>query len=115
MFGWLPFKDNFIPSISKTSFSRFLNKRKLEVSTNLNGEERAFVATGEMESVFPMDVYPMQLIKECLIGDIEKMEKLGIYEVSPEDFGLIDYSSSSKIEAQSIIREGLDYLYKETQ
>ena len=57
----------------------------------------------------------MQLIKECLIGDIEKMEKLGIYEVSPEDFGLIVYSSSSKIEAQSIIREGLDYLYKETQ
>ena len=51
--------------------------------------------------VFPMDVYPMQLIKECLIGDIEKMEKLGIYEVSLEDFGLIDYSSSSKIEAQN--------------
>ena len=23
MFGWLPFKDNFIPSISKTSFSKF--------------------------------------------------------------------------------------------
>ena len=115
LFGWIPFINNKVPSIYKTSFSWLSNGKPKDYDTNLNGEERAFVSTGEMESVFPMDVYPMQLIKECLIGDIEKMEKLGIYEVSPEDFGLIDYSSSSKIEAQSIIREGLDYLYKETQ
>ena len=115
LFGWIPFINNKVPSIYKTSFSWLSNGRPKDYDTNLNGEERAFVATGEMENVFPMDIYPMQLIKECLIGDIEKMEKLGIYEVSPEDFGLIDYSSSSKIEAQSIIREGLDYLFKETQ
>ena len=115
LFGWIPFINNKVPSIYKTSFSWLSNDRPKDYDTNLNGEERAFVATGEMESVFPIDVYPMQLVKECLIGDIEKMEKLGIYEVSPEDFGLIDYSSSSKIEAQTIIREGLDYLYKETQ
>ena len=115
LFGWIPFINNKVPSIYKTSFSWLSNAKPKDYDTNLNGEERAFVATGEMENVFPMDIYPMQLIKECLIGDIEKMEKLGIYEVSPEDFGLIDYSSSSKIEAQSIIREGLDYLFKETQ
>ena len=115
LFGWIPFINNKAPSIYKTSFSWLSNGKPKDYDTNLNGEERAFVATGEMENVFPMDIYPMQLIKECLIGDIEKMEKLGIYEVSPEDFGLIDYSSSSKIEAQSIIREGLDYLFKETQ
>ena len=115
LFGWIPFINNKVPSIYKTSFSWLSNGKPKEYDTNLNGEERAFVATGEMENIFPMDIYPMQLIKECLIGDIEKMEKLGIYEVSPEDFGLIDYSSSSKIEAQTIIREGLDYLYKETQ
>jgi Na+-transporting NADH:ubiquinone oxidoreductase subunit NqrA len=40
----------------------------------LNGEERAFVVTGEMEKFFPMDIYPMQLIKECMTGNIEKME-----------------------------------------
>ena len=85
-----------------------------EYDTNLNGEERAFVVTGEMEKVFPMDIYPMQLVKECMIGDIEKMERLGIYEVAPEDFALIDYASSSKIEAQTIVRNGLDYLIKET-
>ena len=115
LFGWIPFINNTVPSIYKTSFSWLFNNEEKDYDTNLNGEERAFVATGEMESVFPMDIYPMQLIKECMIGDIEKMEKLGIYEVSPEDFGLIDYSSSSKIEAQTIIRQGLDYIYKETQ
>ena len=113
MFGWLPFKDNFIPSMSKTSFSRFLNKRKLEVSTNLNGEERAMVVTGEMEKVFPMDIFPMQLVKACLNQDIERMEALGIYEVVPEDFGLIDFSSSSKIEAQEIIKKGIELIINE--
>ena len=113
MFGWLPFKDNFIPSMSKTSFSRFLNKKKLKVSTNLNGEERAMVVTGEMEKVFPMDIFPMQLVKACLNQDIERMEALGIYEVVPEDFGLIDFSSSSKIEAQEIIKKGIELIINE--
>ena len=66
-----------------------------------------------MEDVFPMDIFPMQLLKECMSGNIEKMENLGIYEVAPEDFALIDYSSSSKIEAQKIIREGLDLMVLE--
>ena len=113
MFGWLPFKDNFVPSISKTSFSRFINKKRLEVNTNLNGEERAMVVTGEMEKVFPMDIFPMQLVKACLNQDIERMEALGIYEVVPEDFGLIDFSSSSKIEAQEIIKKGIELIISE--
>ncbi|MEM9687323.1 MAG: Na(+)-translocating NADH-quinone reductase subunit A [Bacteroidota bacterium] len=113
MFGWLPFKDNHIQSISKTSLSWLFPGRKYTVNTNLNGEERALVVTGEMEKVFPMDIYPMQLIKECMAGNIEKMENLGIYEVAPEDFALIDYANTSKIEAQEIIREGLDLMLKE--
>jgi Na+-transporting NADH:ubiquinone oxidoreductase subunit A len=66
-----------------------------------------------MERVFPMDIYPMQLLKACMANDIEKMEQLGIYEVVPEDFALIDYANSSKIEAQVIIRDALDLMYKE--
>ena len=79
----------------------------------MNGEERALVVTGEMKRVFPMDIYPMQLLKACMANDIEKMENLGIYEVAPEDFALIDYSSSSKIEAQAIVREALDLMITE--
>ena len=113
MFGWLPFKDNHVLSLSNTSFSRLFKKKDFEVNTNLNGEERALVVTGEMEKVFPMDIYPMQLLKACLVEDIEKMEALGIYEVVPEDFGLIDYANTSKIEAQEIIREGIELMIKE--
>jgi len=113
MFGWLPFMDNKIPSLSKTSLSWLFRKKGYEVDTNMNGEERAFVVTGEMEKVFPMDIYPMQLLKACMAEDIEKMEALGIYEVIPEDFGLIDYASTSKIEAQEIIRCGIELMIKE--
>ena len=56
----------------------------------------------------------MQILKACKYKDLDEMEALGMYEVAPEDFGLIDYASSSKIEAQSIVRDGLDYLIKET-
>ena len=113
MFGWLPFVDNKIPSLSKTSLSWMFGNKGYHVNTNMNGEERAFVVTGEMEKVFPMDIYPMQLLKACMAGDIEKMEALGIYEVIPEDFGLIDYANTSKIEAQQIIKEGIELMIKE--
>ena len=113
MFGWLPFVDNHIPSISKTSLSWLFGSKKSKVTTNLNGEERALVVTGEMEKVFPMNIFPMQLIKACIVEDIERMEALGIYEVVPEDFGLIDYASTSKIEAQDIIKKGIALMIKE--
>jgi Na+-transporting NADH:ubiquinone oxidoreductase subunit A len=113
MFGWLPFKDNNIPSMSKTSLSWLFPNKKYKVNTNLNGEERALVVTGEMEKVLPMDIYPMQLLKECLVFNIEKMENLGIYEVAPEDFALVDYVNTSKLEAQAIIREALDVMINE--
>ncbi len=112
-FGWMPFTQNRIFSMSRTFFSWLTPKKEYTLDTNMNGEDRAMVITGEMEQVFPMDIYPMQLLKATLVSDIEKMEKLGIYEVAPEDFALIDYTSSSKVEAQTIIREGLDLMIKE--
>ena len=112
LLGWLPFTRNKVPSNAGTSFSRLLGGKR-KVDTNLNGEERALVVTGEMEEVLPMDIYPLQLIKACMSGDIEKMENLGIYEVAPEDFALIDFTNTSKLEAQEVIRLGLDLMITE--
>ena len=112
-FGWMPFIGNHKFSMSRTFLSWLAPNKEYDLDTNLNGEERAFVVTGEMERVFPMDIFPMQLLKATMIQDIEKMENLGIYEVAPEDFALIDFISTSKIEAQEIIREGLDLMIKE--
>ena len=111
--GWMPFIGNNIFSMSRTSFSWLNSKNEFTLNTNLNGEARAFVITGEMEKVMPIDIYPMQLLKATIIEDIEKMENLGIYEVAPEDFGLIDFINTSKVEAQDIIRKGLDLMIKE--
>ena len=41
------------------------------------------------------------------------MENLGIYEVDTEDFALCEYSCTSKVPVQSIIRKGLDLIKKE--
>ena len=113
MFGWMPFAGADKHSMQRTALSFLMPGKRYKMDTNLNGEERALVVTGEMEKVMPLDIYPMQLLKACLAKDIEKMENLGIYEVAPEDFALIDYSNTSKLEAQVIIREALDLMINE--
>ena len=113
MFGWMPFASPNIHSASRTGLAWLTPSKKYTPNTNMNGEERALVVTGEMESVMPIDIYPMQLLKACLANDIDKMESLGIYEVAPEDFALVDYTNTSKLEAQHIIREALDLMIKE--
>ena len=112
-FGWMPFTQNKKFSVSRTFLSWLMPNKAYDLDTNMNGEDRAIVMTGEMEKVMPMDIYPMQLIKAILTGNIEDMENLGIYEVAPEDFALIDFVSSSKVEAQSVVRQGLDLMIKE--
>ena len=71
------------------------------------------IMSGEYDRVFPMDIFPEQLVKAIITGDIDRMEALGIYEVSREDFALCEFVDSSKLEVQRIVREGLDMLRKE--
>ena len=110
--GWmLPGLNKF--SLSKSYFSWLFPNKKYDIDTNMRGEERAYVVTGQYEKVLPMDIYPQQLIKAIMIEDIELMEKLGLYEVASEDMALCEFVCTSKIEVQSIIRHGLDLLRKE--
>ena len=110
--GWIaPGLQKF--SMSKSYFSWLTPKKKYHLNTNYNGEERAYVVTGQYEKVLPMDIYPMQLVKACMIHDIDAMEQLGIYEVSEEDMALCEFVCTSKMEVQNIIREGLDLVKKE--
>ena len=83
------------------------------MDTNTNGEERAFVVSGQYEKVFPFDIYPVQLLKSIITNDIDGMENLGIYEVDPEDFALCGFVCASKINSQEIVRQGLDVIEKE--
>jgi Na+-transporting NADH:ubiquinone oxidoreductase subunit A len=110
--GWLA--PNFHKySLSRAYFSWMMPKKRYALNTNMNGEDRAYVVSGQYEDVLPMDVYPVQLIKSIMTNDIDKMEKLGIYEVAPEDLALCEYACTSKMEVQKILREGLDLAQKE--
>lgn len=112
LFGWIaPGLDKF--SISRSFLSWMMPNKKYKLDTNLHGEKRAFVVTGEYERVLPMDLYPQQLLKAIMVGDVEAMEQLGIYEVSPEDFALCEVVCTSKMDVQKMIREGLDTIKHE--
>lgn len=112
LFGWLlPGLNKF--SASKTFFSWLTPSKQYSLDTSQHGEDRAFVVTGEYEKVFPMNIYPVYLLKSILANDIEQMENLGIYEVAPEDFALCEFVCTSKINSQEIVRKGLDMLMEE--
>ena len=100
-------------SASRAYFSWLMPTKKYSLDANLHGEERAYVMTGEYEKVLPMDIYPSHLIKAIMVEDIELMENLGIYEVSPEDLALCEFVCTSKIPVQKLIRQGLDLIRKE--
>ncbi len=112
-FGWNKPIFNKISTTRALTFSWLQPKKKYDLNTNTNGEHRAFVVTGQYEEVFPLDIYPMQLLKACMYKDIDEMEQLGLYEVIPEDFSLTEFICISKQPHQQIIREGLDLLHKE--
>jgi Na+-transporting NADH:ubiquinone oxidoreductase subunit A len=112
-FGWNKPVFNKVSTTRALTFSWLFPKKKYDLDTNTNGEHRAFVVTGGYEEVFPLDIYPLQLLKACLVKDLDEMENLGLYEVAPEDFALTEFVCISKQPHQQIIREGLDFLQKE--
>ncbi|NVJ89465.1 MAG: Na(+)-translocating NADH-quinone reductase subunit A [Flavobacteriaceae bacterium] len=112
-FGWnKPVFDKISTSRALT-FSWLTPNKKYDLNTNTNGEHRAFVVTGSYEDVFPLDIYPMQLLKAFMYKDLDEMEALGGYEIAPEDFALTEFICVSKQPHQKIIREGLDLMKEE--
>ena len=88
-------------------------KREYDLDARVKGGKRHIIMSGEYDKVLPMDIYAEYLIKAIIVGDIDKQEQLGIYEVSPEDFAVAEFVDSSKQPLQQIVRQGLDILRKE--
>ncbi|GAA4281361.1 Na(+)-translocating NADH-quinone reductase subunit A [Gaetbulibacter aestuarii] len=113
LFGWNKPVFDKVSTTRALTFSWLQPNKKYALDTNTNGEHRAFVVTGNYEEVFPLDIYPMQILKACMYQDLDEMEALGMYEVAPEDFALTEFICISKQPHQKIIREGLDLMIKE--
>lgn len=108
LFGWLlPLAPR--PSVSGTIPS-YGTDTEFEANTNTHGEKRAFVVSGQYENLLPMDIYPQHLMKAIITGDIEKMEGMGITELTEEDVALCEFACTSKNPLQSILRDGLNNL-----
>lgn len=113
LFGWTAPVFKKISITRALTFSWLTPKKEFDLNTNTNGEHRAFVITGQYEEVFPLDIFPMQILKACMYKDLDEMEALGMYEVAPEDFALTEFVCISKQPHQEIIRKGLDLMLKE--
>ena len=89
----------------------FLSPKKEHVlDSNARGEERAFVQTGVFESVTPMDILPVYLLKAIMAEDFDEMEELGIYEIVEEDLALCEFVDVSKHPVQELVRKGIELI-----
>lgn len=111
--GWASLSPNKM-STSRSYPGHFLS-RLFKPDARIQGGRRAMIMSGEYDSVLPMDIMAEYLLKAINAKDIEAMEKLGIYEVAPEDFALAEYVDTSKLPLQQMVREALDYLRKELE
>ncbi|MDL2240944.1 Na(+)-translocating NADH-quinone reductase subunit A, partial [Bacteroidales bacterium OttesenSCG-928-K22] len=109
LFGWL-YPGFRLWSVSHTYISWLYPKRKHNLDTTLHGGKRPMILSDVYNKVFPFDILPMELLKACVIKDIDLMEQLGIYEVAEEDFALCEVVCPSKTECQQIINDGLSLL-----
>lgn len=112
--GWASMSPKKM-SQNRSFISSLLKGKKFRPDARINGGRRAMIMSEQYDRMMPMDILPEYLIKAIIGRDIDQMERLGIYEVAPEDFALAEYADPSKIELQKIVREGLDYLRKETE
>jgi NADH:ubiquinone oxidoreductase, Na(+)-translocating, A subunit len=110
-FGWA----SFSPKRYSAGGTYPKHNKNYRLDARLLGGPRAIIVSNEYDKVFPMDIFPEQLIKSIIAFNIDKMEQLGIYEVAPEDFALCEFVDTSKMELQRIVRAGLDLLRKEVE
>lgn len=105
------------PTTEKLSYHRALGllsfltpNKEFVLDSNGRGEERAFVQTGVFESVTPMDILPVYLLKAILAEDFDEMEELGIYEIIEEDLALCEFVDVSKHPVQELVRKGIELI-----
>lgn len=89
--------------------SRDPNKRYL-FTTAMHGEPRALITNLPYESVMPLRIPTLPLVRAVMAEDYEQAEQMGLLEVDSEDFALPTFVCPSKVEMVEIIRKGLhDY------
>lgn len=111
--GWASMSPSKLSVSRAFPFSRF--RSIFSPDARIGGGRRAMIMSGEYDRVLPADIMLEYLLKAIISRNIEEMEALGIYEIAPEDVALCEFVDTSKLPVQQIVRDGLDYLRKETE
>ncbi|OBT06552.1 NADH:ubiquinone reductase (Na(+)-transporting) subunit A [Vibrio sp. UCD-FRSSP16_10] len=111
-FGWaMPGKNKF--SATRSFLGHLFKGQLYNLTTSLNGGERAMVPTGNYEKIMPLDIEPTLLLRDLCAGDVDSAQRLGALELSEEDLALCTYVCSGKYEYGELLRECLDTIEKD--
>ncbi len=110
--GWaMPGKNKF--SVTRSFLGHLFKGQLYNMTTAINGGERAMVPIGNYEKVMPLDMEPTLLLRDLCAGDLESAERLGALELDEEDLALCTFVCPGKYEYGSILRQCLDKIEKE--
>ncbi|HMQ11698.1 MAG TPA: Na(+)-translocating NADH-quinone reductase subunit A [Oligoflexia bacterium] len=111
LLGWQgPGFDKF--SVKNLFLSKMIPFIKFPFSNSTHGSPRAIVPTGAFESVFPLNILPVPLLKALCMHDIENAEQLGCIELDEEDLALCTFVCSGKKDYGPMLRNILTDLEK---
>jgi Na+-transporting NADH:ubiquinone oxidoreductase subunit A len=113
-FGWLDPGLNLF-SVKNIVASRLLPRRKMDITTAVNGGKRSIVPIGSYEKVMPLDILPTYLLRALAVEDIDEAENLGCLELEEEDLALCTFVCPSKINHGENLRRMLTLIEKEGQ
>ena len=99
-------------SYSRTFISSLFPQKEYNMTTSLQGEDRACIQSGHCEQVCPIEVLPQFLFKAVMASDYDEAEGLGLRDCA--QCGLCTYVCPSKIDLAGIIRDGLEEVRKES-
>ncbi|GLO61664.1 Na(+)-translocating NADH-quinone reductase subunit A [Vibrio sp. MACH09] len=112
LFGWaMPGKNKF--SVTRSFLSHLFKGQLFNMTTSLNGGERAMVPIGNYEKVMPLDMEPTLLLRDLCAGDSDSAQRLGCLELDEEDLALCTYVCPGKYEFGVMLRDVLDTIEKE--
>ncbi len=99
--------DKYSATRAYLSGHRKSPRKGVRFTANQHGEERAFIDSSVYDKVMPMNIPTMHFVRALLTEDYDLAERLGLFEVSPEDFALATFICPSKIEMVEIVERAL--------
>lgn len=94
-------------SVTGAFVSRFLPRRRFDFDTSAHGAARPMVPLEAFESVMPLDILPVPLLRALAARDAQRAVELGCLELLEEDLALCSFVDPGKTDWGRALREVL--------